>query len=316
MRHFILGLCVLTASTQGAFAQTYLPVRDYSGPTTIVNMDILQAGGMADGHGAGSAYDVPSGFDVPPVSSTNLPPPMPIAPTVPAISGALVPDPVIVPMDMASSGPAPISRLNPDAGVNDLPPALPPAVLSAVHGDDMDSVSKMIAASPQAQPIIREKSVSAVSSANPVPYAPPMIASPVMPRSADIMPAGIASANVVANTAGNTQDAYRLGFDSGSSTLKNADKVVLDRLVSQMKSDPSLRLRMQAYAAGTPETSGQARRLSLARAMKVRSYMTEKGIAATRLDVRALGSGSAELNDNAARSNAPADRVDMLFLRG
>lgn len=110
-------------------------------------------------------------------------------------------------------------------------------------------------------------------------------------------------------------EAYRLFFDATSDVLKPSEKAVLDKIIGKMQADPTIRLRMQAYAAGTPETAGQARRLSLSRAMKIRAYMMEKGIVATRLDVRALGIGSAELGDTIARSKAPADRVDVIFVR-
>lgn len=110
-------------------------------------------------------------------------------------------------------------------------------------------------------------------------------------------------------------EAYRLFFDAASDALKPSETAVLDKIIGKMQGDPSVRLRMQAYAEGTPETAGQARRLSLTRAMKIREYLMNQGIAATRLDVRALGIGSAELGDTVSRSKAPADRVDMIFVR-
>ena len=56
-----------------------------------------------------------------------------------------------------------------------------------------------------------------------------------------------------------------------------------------MTGNDRLRAQIIAYAAGTSDTASQARRLSLSRALAVRAYMIEKGIASTRLDVRALG---------------------------
>ncbi len=44
-----------------------------------------------------------------------------------------------------------------------------------------------------------------------------------------------------------------------------------------------------AYAAGEDLSSSKARRISLSRALSVRSYLIEKGVRSTRIDVRALG---------------------------
>ena len=44
-----------------------------------------------------------------------------------------------------------------------------------------------------------------------------------------------------------------------------------------------------AYAVGVDLTASQARRISLSRALSVRSYLIEKGVRSSRIDVRALG---------------------------
>jgi outer membrane protein OmpA-like peptidoglycan-associated protein len=65
------------------------------------------------------------------------------------------------------------------------------------------------------------------------------------------------------------------------------------------------RVQINAYAAGTQETVSAARRLSLSRALNVRSYLIEQGVRSTRIDVRAIG---------LPEDNGPADRVDILLL--
>ncbi len=71
-----------------------------------------------------------------------------------------------------------------------------------------------------------------------------------------------------------------------------------------MNADESLRLQVVAYAEGTADQASQARRLSLSRALTVRSYLISQGVRSTRIDVRALG---------ARASDGPADRVDLLI---
>jgi outer membrane protein OmpA-like peptidoglycan-associated protein len=61
-----------------------------------------------------------------------------------------------------------------------------------------------------------------------------------------------------------------------------------------------------AYAAGNDDATSQARRLSLSRALAVRSYLIEHGVRSTRMDVRALGNKVPE---------GPPDRVDVMLVR-
>ena len=53
---------------------------------------------------------------------------------------------------------------------------------------------------------------------------------------------------------------------------------------------------------GESLSSGKARRLSLSRALSVRSFLIENGVRSTRIDVRALGNKTAE---------EPSNRVDV-----
>jgi outer membrane protein OmpA-like peptidoglycan-associated protein len=57
-----------------------------------------------------------------------------------------------------------------------------------------------------------------------------------------------------------------------------------------------------AYAAGSPSDPSAARRLSLARALSVRSALMADGVASSHIFVRALGSSA---------GTGPADRVDI-----
>jgi hypothetical protein len=69
-----------------------------------------------------------------------------------------------------------------------------------------------------------------------------------------------------------------------------------------MSGNERLRAQIIAYAAGSNDSASEARRLSLSRALAVCAYLIEKGVASTRLDVRALG--------HQVDSGSP-DRVDI-----
>lgn len=48
-------------------------------------------------------------------------------------------------------------------------------------------------------------------------------------------------------------------------------------------------MQLLAYAGGNELSASKARRLSLSRALAIRSYLIGKGLRSTRIDVRALG---------------------------
>jgi outer membrane protein OmpA-like peptidoglycan-associated protein len=70
-----------------------------------------------------------------------------------------------------------------------------------------------------------------------------------------------------------------------------------------MQKNPGARISMVAYADSSGSTARAARRLSLNRALTMRSYLSLKGIFESRVDVRAEGEGGV--------STGHADRVDV-----
>ncbi len=96
--------------------------------------------------------------------------------------------------------------------------------------------------------------------------------------------------------------AMQIVFKSTASKLPDTAKAGLETLVAKLKGQSALRLQLMAYAGGESLSAGKARRLSLSRALSVRSYLIENGVRSTRIDVRALGNKTAE---------EPLNRVDV-----
>lgn len=95
-------------------------------------------------------------------------------------------------------------------------------------------------------------------------------------------------------------------FDGTSSELPAGAVAELDRLAAKLKGDESLRLQVMGYSSGDNSTSSsEARRLSLFRALAVRTHLMKQGVRSTRMDVRAMGTSAAD-------APAPADRVDLV----
>src|SRR5262249_49938176 len=95
----------------------------------------------------------------------------------------------------------------------------------------------------------------------------------------------------------------RIAFAAGSSELDAQAKEQLDGLSTRIPAPDADRRRVQilAFASGDKDLVSANRRLSLARALAVRSYLLEKSVAPDRIDVRALGT--------IAMGDGPPDRV-------
>lgn len=78
-------------------------------------------------------------------------------------------------------------------------------------------------------------------------------------------------------------------FASGASGLTEAIQKQLNSVADRLKKSPEARMQLLAYAGEPNMSSSKARRLSLSRALAVRSYLINKGVRSTRIDVRALG---------------------------
>ena len=91
-------------------------------------------------------------------------------------------------------------------------------------------------------------------------------------------------------------------FTPGGSELSSRARKSLDLIATELNSNKDIRMQLMAYAGENKMAASKARRLSLSRALAVRSYLIEKGIWGTRIDVRALG--------NKVSSGLP-NRVDL-----
>ncbi len=95
-------------------------------------------------------------------------------------------------------------------------------------------------------------------------------------------------------------------FADGATRIPDSNLVDLKALAGRMSKDDEMRLQLLAYAEGTDANASKARRLSLSRALSVRSYLIDQGVRSTRIDVRALGNKA---------GSGPSERVDVMLLR-
>ncbi len=93
----------------------------------------------------------------------------------------------------------------------------------------------------------------------------------------------------------------RVRFSTGKSDLPAKGRAVLDNLAQRLMAS-TVRVRLAAFSGRAGDLSSESRRLSLARALAVRSYLVSKGVPVERVDVLAFGGAT----------DGVSDRVDVL----
>lgn len=139
--------------------------------------------------------------------------------------------------------------------------------------------------------------------AQPMPPAQP-VATPTAPskptQTAAVVPPGSVA----------REDGLSITFGTGGTVLPEPAKADLKKIADRLAKEADLRVQLLAYAdaneAPGDSAASKARRLSLSRALAVRSQLIDYGLRSTRIDVRALGD---------AAQDGPADRVDLQILK-
>jgi outer membrane protein OmpA-like peptidoglycan-associated protein len=136
----------------------------------------------------------------------------------------------------------------------------------------------------------------------PVPVLPAPIVVPTRPVEPPPPPTVTADAEGAVTP---TPDGIRVTFGAGSADLNPTTLAAVQSLAKAAPAQQSGTFSVVAYAAGTPDDPSTARRLSLSRALAVRSALIESGIPSPRIYVRALGASVP------VPAGVPADRVDV-----
>ncbi|MDA0663560.1 MAG: OmpA family protein, partial [Proteobacteria bacterium] len=89
-----------------------------------------------------------------------------------------------------------------------------------------------------------------------------------------------------------------IGFDGEQSDLPASATGPLDALIERMNQDTNIRIRLNGYASAAGDSPSKARRISLFRALAVRTYMMKNGIRSTRIDIHALGNKGEQDDQN------------------
>ena len=181
-------------------------------------------------------------------------------------------------------------------GSRPTPPAsreVPMATRESPSSAPTTSRGAPLPAPPAPQPNIPE-SVPETATINPIaPPQPPAGAPP---------PAPPPVSDKAATTAAATPAGLRLTFAPGQSDLSPDSTASIKQLTTAAPAGDATTFNVLAFAPGKPDDPSTARRVSLSRAMAVRSALVADGVPSARIFVRALGE---------QYGDGPADRVDI-----
>lgn len=232
---------------------------------------------------APAKVEVRAARPAPPKAPTPVPP-VPVPPPAPAVA-KVAPAPEAAPQEkVAVAVPPPPA---PSASPPPTPAAKPTPAPEPAAPEPAAPEPKVQEQPEPSQPAARTPPTPALtpSPTGPVPAAPVQTAS---------RPDAITQ-----------QLSFRVLFDDKSAKISDSARAPLQELSNKMKESENLRVQLMAYAEGTAETASQARRLSLSRALAVRSFLINQGVRSTRMDVRALGNKS---------QGGPSNRVDAVLV--
>ena len=207
-------------------------------------------------------------------ASDSVPPPAPEPAPEPAdvLTSMAAPEPEAIPdapVASTESGSETVA-LEPDASNAPPPPAAP---------EPPESVAPETLA--ESEPVVEAADTSSASDAGSTETA-----------SASSMAVGMAA----------TGRALQIVFADTESKMPGDVEGQLDAIAGKVKNSDDFRIQLMAYAGGEGLSASKARRLSLSRALSVRSFFIENGVRSTRIDVRALGDKTDE---------QPINRVDV-----
>ncbi|WP_316977739.1 OmpA family protein [Shumkonia mesophila] len=234
-----------------------------------------------------------------------VPAPATPAPSKPQTLAAVPPAPAVEKPQNPVAAPKPPATEKPPAAV-----AAPKAPVSAI-APPPPAIEKPEAAAPKPPAVPAAPPPAVEKPQVPTPQAPAVaVPTPPPPPAADAgavaaapaTPPAVDQAALPKAGKATSGDALKVLFETEEAKLSEQARGELKTMVQGMLDKSDLRIQLLAYAGGDSLSSSKARRLSLSRALAVRSYLIENGLRSTRIDVRALGDKTTE---------EPVNRVDV-----
>ncbi len=232
-----------------------------------------------------------------PVRVTTQPPPKPsIAETPKPV--AATPKPAPAPTPAPAAAPKPVAQTPKPAPVPAPTPVPakpePTAVAKAPAAASAPTPAPAPAPAPVPAPVPAKVEIPKIEAPVVEPAEKPIAATVAEAPKATAnvptpAPAKPQVASVNPNAVVESGDKVSIQFGNTSSELPPGSEAALDRMAERLNANPEMRVQLMGYASNSGETASESRRLSLFRALAVRTYLIKKGVRSTRMDVRALG---------------------------
>lgn len=163
--------------------------------------------------------------------------------------------------------------------------------------------AELAAAEPAATPTPAAPAAGSVETkvaAPPPPAAPVTIVSTPSPYAFPVEISGVAQDPHPSGKPINPLEGFavlsRVRFSNGKTEIPSQEQHTLDTVVERLLASHE-RVRLAAFSGKLGDASSEARRLSLARALAIRSYLVSKGVPVDRVDVLAYGGAKASITD-------------------
>ena len=248
----------------------------------------------------------PTPGEAPPAPTPPTPPAAAVPmPEPPASAESAPPEPAPEATQEAAA-PEPPPAPEPAAAPEPAPPPPPPVAAETPAPESSLAAGGALTGEEESAPAASEDEEEAPLFPEVVEEAAPAAAPETAPETAEAAPADTDAEDTQTAAlppAAMVEGQVSVVFATGASDLSPEAKSSLDEVADRLRGDEGLRVQLLAYAAAIDDNTSRARRMSLSRALAVRSYLIEKGVRSTRMDVRALGSNV---------EGEPADRVDII----
>lgn len=237
-----------------------------------------------------------------------VPAPAVAMPTVatPAAPAVATPAPAAPPVEATTPAPSPPTRIG--ATPAETPKPTPVSAPPSDGGKTETTAAPAKAAEPAGASPMPPPSPNDAAPPSPSSALTRMKGQPTAPESTG-SPAGgttkAASQTAAVPPIPTAGEMRRVAFDGEATALPEDAKAALLDLSRRMLTSDMMRLQLLAYASGDEANASKARRVSLSRALAVRAFLIEQGVASTAIDVRALGNKAAD---------GPLDRVDVVVV--
>jgi outer membrane protein OmpA-like peptidoglycan-associated protein len=207
------------------------------------------------------------------------------------------PEPLVAPKPPTAATAAPAGN----------PAPSPSAATSSQPSSPLPTAGQMAtgAMPPAPPPATSVPTPAAAAPVLPAVTVPTLAPAPQEPQEAHLTPAApVTTPPSAPAPSGGIEPPLTILFETDSARLPDNIRTSLSPLTDRLSGDSALQIQILAYAEGDEENASKARRLSLSRALAVRSVLIDQGVRSTRIEVRALGNKFPE---------GPADRVDVLL---